>query len=132
MKGAIEVYQRIEKILESGPFVPGTTKLVHRAHFLYALKMHQIAARLHEMNAIGWTISSVKLPRRLHQHGIETAYRLDSKPLKQDSGEDWFVRQTGKPRPSGHPWKAAFSPRRIAEDNCFQLTSPTFGTSTAP
>ena len=132
MKGNFETYQRIEKILESGPFIHGTSNLVHRAHFLYGLKWSQAGARIHEMNSAGWSIASVKLPRHLWQNGIETAYRLNSKPLEQDSGEDWFVRQTGKPRPPDHPWKTAYSPRRIAADNCFQLTSPIFGTSTAP
>jgi len=131
MRGGVEVYQRIEKILESGPFVPGTSNLVHRAHFLYVLKWHQIAARIHSMNS-GWSIASVKLPKHLWRDGIETAYRLDSKPLEEESREDWFVHQTGKPRPSCNPWRAAYSPRRIATDDCFQLTASSFGTSTAP
>jgi hypothetical protein len=37
---------------------------------------------------------------------------------------DWYVKQTGKPRPSQHPWKTAFSPNRLAQDDCFVLTPP--------
>jgi hypothetical protein len=37
---------------------------------------------------------------------------------------DWYTRQTGKPRPG---WQARpFSEKRIAQDDCFRLTPPTF------
>lgn len=39
-------------------------------------------------------------------------------------GEDWYTRQTGKPRPPSHPWKAAFSPKRLSDSDCFELTPP--------
>jgi hypothetical protein len=39
-------------------------------------------------------------------------------------GEDWYTRQTGKPRPGPHPWKTAFSSKRLAESDSFTLTPP--------
>lgn len=96
-----EAYQRIEAILERGPFVHGT-RAVHRAHFLYALRWSQAGARISEMNDLGWQIASVTLPESQWQNGIRTAYRLDSKllelkPLAESA--DWYERQAGKPGP---------------------------------
>jgi hypothetical protein len=130
-RGNPESYKRVEEILDRGPFLDGT-RIVHRAYFVRDLGWIQAGSRITEMNRLGWVISSIPLPKHLHRNGIETGYRLDSKLLEQASGEDWFVRQTGKPRPSEHPWRTAYSPGRIAADNCFQLTAPIFGTSTAP
>lgn len=76
-----QAYQRVEAILESGPFVPGT-RAVHRARFLYVLRWSQAGARISEMNDLGWQIASVTLPENQWQSGIRTAYRLDSKPLR--------------------------------------------------
>lgn len=75
-----EAYQRVEAILEQGPFVPGT-RAVHRGHFLYTLRWSQAGARISEMNDLGWKIASVNLPESKWDNGIRTAYRLDSKPL---------------------------------------------------
>jgi len=91
-----EVYQRIEAILETGPFLCGT-RAVHRAHFLYTLRWSQAGARISEMNDLGWQIASLTLPEWQWQNGIRTAYRLDSKPLP--SSNDWYEREHG-PRPS--------------------------------
>src|SRR5262249_53882764 len=91
-----EAYQRIEVILEHGPFVTGT-RAVHRAYFLYTLRWSQAGARISEMNDLGWKVSSILLPGRDWQSGVRTAYRLDSKPLKPP--DDWYERQTAKPEP---------------------------------
>ncbi len=40
------------------------------------------------------------------------------------ASSDWYVRQTGKPRPAAHPWKTAFSEKRLADPDCFILTPP--------
>ena len=37
---------------------------------------------------------------------------------------DWYEREHGRPRPAPHPWKTAFSEKRMAEDDCFVLTPP--------
>jgi hypothetical protein len=42
-------------------------------------------------------------------------------PKPVPPGQDWYETQHG-PRPGSHPWKAAFSPKRLAED--FRLTPP--------
>ena len=76
-----EVYQRIETILERGPFVTGT-RAVHRTYFLYTLRWSQVAARICKMNKAGWQIVSVTLPESEWENGIRAAYRLDSKPLQ--------------------------------------------------
>jgi hypothetical protein len=130
-RGNPDSYKRVEEILDRGSFLD-RTRIVHRAYFVRDLGWIQARSRVTEMNRLGWVISSIPLPKHLHRNGIETGYRLDSKPLEHESGEDWFVGQTGRLRPSGHPWKAAHSPRRIAESDCFQLTDPSFGTSTTP
>jgi hypothetical protein len=80
-KAKADAYQRIEAILEKGPFVVGT-HAVHRAFFLYELRWSQAGARIHEMNSLGWRITSITLPENDWQDGIRTAYRLDSKPLQ--------------------------------------------------
>jgi len=80
-KAKAEAYQRIEAILDEGPFVPGT-RAVHRAYFLYSLRWSQAGARISEMNDLGWTITSILLPEDEWQSGVKTAYRLDSKPLR--------------------------------------------------
>lgn len=53
-------------------------------------------------------------------------YRL----IRDNAGEkpandspDWYERQFG-PRPKTHPWKTAFSEKRLADPDCFTLTSP--------
>ena len=76
-----EAYQRIEAILETGPFIPGIPRAVHGAHFVYTLKWAQARARISEMNDLGWVISSIELPKDQWRYGIRTGYRLDSKPL---------------------------------------------------
>lgn len=86
-----ESYQRVESILEKAG-----TEGVHRAHFLYDLHWSQIAARVSEMNDLGWVIESVHLPKHEWRNGIETKYILRSKPLQ--AGEDWYTHKTGKPR----------------------------------
>jgi hypothetical protein len=89
-----ETYQRIEAILEEGPFVPGT-HAVHRAYFLYGLRWSQVGARISEMNDLGWTVSSLMLPETEWQSGVRTAYRLDSKPLRprQEPAESEYMRR---------------------------------------
>ena len=79
-KSNAETYERVQAILEEGPFLPGT-RVVHRAYFLYSLRWSQVGARIHEMNDAGWSIASVFLPESDWQSGIKTGYRLDSKPL---------------------------------------------------
>lgn len=48
------------------------------------------------------------------------------KPLKPQSAApestDWYEREHG-PRPA-HPWKTAFSGKRLADPDCFTLTPP--------
>ena len=121
-----EAYKRIEMILERAephskyPCPRGT---VHRAFFLYELRWSQHSARITEMNDAGWTVTSIDLPKSQWVSGIRTAYRLDSKPLKTSEGRDWYEREHGQ-RPSSHPWKQPFSEKRLADPNCFELTSP--------
>lgn len=43
---------------------------------------------------------------------------------RQFADRDWYVTATGKPRPSQHPWKNAFSQKRLSQDECFRLTPP--------
>jgi|SRR5215470_4579268 len=93
-----EAYERVEAILESGPFVPGS-RAVHRAHFLYALRWSQVGARISEMNDLGWQIAGVTLPERQWENGIRTAYRLDGKPLQSESPGDWHEDQFRNPLP---------------------------------
>jgi hypothetical protein len=120
-----EAYKRIEAILEKA----GTAG-VHRAYFLYALRWSQSGARISEMNDLGWSIESVTLPKGEWAHGIRTKYILRSKPLEVAPGEDWYQKLKGRPRPG---WQARpFSDRRMSDPDCFRLTAPVFGTSTAP
>jgi len=39
------------------------------------------------------------------------------------SSDDWFEREHG-PRPGAHPWKKAFSEKRLADPDVFVLTPP--------
>lgn len=120
-----ESYAEIEKILETGPFIPGMPRVFHRARLLYAPHWwSQCGARITEMNGSGWIITSVELPKNLWEHGIRTGYRLDSKPLKP--GQDWYVAKTGHARPEAHPWKEAFSPKRQAQPDCNEVKQPSF------
>lgn len=122
-----DAYKRVEAILEkAGPAG------VHRAYFLYTLHWSQSGARISEMNDLGWVIVSVTLPKSQWQSGIRTKYVLRSKPLEVSSGRDWYEDLKGKPRPAAHPWKTAFSPNRLGQNDCFVLTPPTIGTATAP
>jgi|SRR6516225_12016136 hypothetical protein len=91
-----DAYQRIEAILEEGPFVPGLGRAVHRGYFLYSLRWSRVGARISEMNDLGWSITSVFLPESEWQNGIRTAYRLDSRPLQPK--QDWYLARYG-PRP---------------------------------
>lgn len=114
-----EAYSRIEKILEqAGP------RGVHRAYFVHTLYWSQAGARISEMNDLGWVIESVALPESQWVKGIRTKYVLRSKPLEVAPGEDWYVKLKGKPRPADHPWKSAFSEKRMADPDCFVLTAP--------
>lgn len=92
-----ESYAKIEKILETGPYV--LPRVVHRATFLHEPHWwSQAGARVSEMNDMGWIITSVELPKNLWRRGIRTGYRLDGKPLKP--GQDWYVQKTGHERPT--------------------------------
>lgn len=52
-------------------------------------------------------------------------YKLIREASGANPSGDWYTRQTGKPRPG---WQAKpFSPNRMAQDDCFRLTPPTFG-----
>lgn len=95
----VEAYQRIEAILESGPFVCGT-RAVHRAYFLYSLRWSQAGARICEMNKVGWQIVSITLSESEWKNGIRTAYRLDSKPLRPQCSCDWYEGQQSRRRPT--------------------------------
>jgi hypothetical protein len=99
-----EAYQRIEAILDEGPFVPGT-HAVHRAYFLYGLRWSQAGARISEMNDLGWTITSLLLPESEWQSGVRTAYRLDSKPLrsKQEPSESEYMRRMRQEQAAAMP-----------------------------
>lgn len=88
--------QRIETVLEEGPFVPGMGRAVHRGYFLCSLRWSQVGARISEMNDLGWSITSVFLPESEWQSGVRTAYRLDSRPLsttRQVSESDYMRRR---------------------------------------
>jgi hypothetical protein len=41
----------------------------------------------------------------------------------QAESPDWYEREHG-PRPSGQPWRSAFSEKKLAQEDCFQLTPP--------
>jgi hypothetical protein len=90
-----QAYQRIESVLEAAG-----ADGVHGSYFVYALFWPQFRARIHEMNALGWKIQSVDLPKREWLRGIRTKYVLLSKPLEVAPNEDWYVKLKGKPRPS--------------------------------
>lgn len=90
-----QAYQRIESILE-----PAGAAGVHGAYFTYELFWPQFRARINEMNALGWKIRSVDLPKSEWVRGIRTKYVLVSKPLEVAPGEDWYEKLKGKPRPS--------------------------------
>ncbi len=90
-----EAYKRIESVLEAAG-----ADGVHGSYFVYALFWPQFRARLHEMNALGWQIQSVDLPKSAWVRGIRTKYVLLSKPLEVAPDEDWYVKLKGKPRPS--------------------------------
>lgn len=48
--------------------------------------------------------------------------RDDSGARPQANSSDWYTRQTGKPRPG---WQTRpFSPKRMAQNDCFVLTPP--------
>jgi hypothetical protein len=72
-KAKADAYQRIETILDEGPFVPGT-RGVYRAYFLYALRWSQAGARISEMNDLSWTITSLLLTESDWQSNVRTAY----------------------------------------------------------
>lgn len=112
-----DAYKRIESILEKA----GSAG-VHRSYFLYTLHWSQHGARITEMNDLGWVIESVPLPESQWVHGVRTKYVLRSKPLAP--GEDWYVQKTGHARPSAHPWKEAFSPKRLAQPDCLTEKQP--------
>ena len=90
-----QAYQRIESVLEAAG-----ADGVHGSYFVYALFWPQFRARIHEMNALGWKIQSVDLPKSEWLRGIRTKYVLLSKPLEVAPEEDWYVQLKGKPRPS--------------------------------
>lgn len=90
-----QAYQRIESILERAGAAG-----VHGAHFIYTLSWPQFRARLNEMNALGWKIRSVDLPKNEWVRGIRTKYVMDAKPLEVAPGEDWYEKLKGKPRPT--------------------------------
>ena len=110
LKSKTDTYQRIEAILEEGPFVPGT-RVVHRAYFLYSMRWSQVGARIHGMNDAGWSIASVPLPESDWQSGIRTGYRLDSKPLRptQPTAESDFMRRRREERATAAPLFAEVS-----------------------
>ncbi len=95
LQGKTQAYQRIESILE-----PAGTAGVHGAYFTYTLFWPQFRARINEMNALGWNIRSVDLPKSQWVRGIRTKYVLESKPLEVAPGEDWYEKLKGKPRGS--------------------------------
>ncbi|SRR5260370_33687246 len=113
-----QAYQRIEAILESAG-----ADGVHGAHFIYTLSWPQFRARINEMDKLGWKIRSVDLPKREWVRGVRTKYVMDAKPLEVAPGEDWYEKLHGK-RPAAHPWKKAFSEKRLTEPDCFVLTPP--------
>jgi hypothetical protein len=113
-----QAYQRIEAIL-----APAGAAGVHGAHFVFTLFWPQFRARINEMNRLGWKIRGVDLPKREWVRGIRTKYVMDAKPLEVAPGEDWYEKLHGK-RPGPHPWKKAFSEKRLADPDCFQLTPP--------
>jgi|SRR5713101_4123147 len=52
------------------------------------------------------------------------SYRIvkTSQPIGTDNC-DWYEKQHGQ-RPTSHPWKTAFSRKRLADSDCFELTPP--------
>ena len=113
----LDAYHKIESILEKAGAAG-----VHKGYFVYTLHWSQIAARITEMNQLGWRIRSETLPQKEWINGIRTQYHLDGKPLEVGPGEDWYVKLKGKPRPGWQP--RPFSEKRMAQDDCFVLTPP--------
>jgi hypothetical protein len=72
--------------------------------------------RISEMRKDGCLIETVQVPG-----GCRWILVRDAEGNKTS---DWYERTTGKPRPSGHPWKTAFSPKRLADPDTFVLTPP--------
>jgi hypothetical protein len=112
-KTKIDTYQRIEAILEEGPFVSGT-RVVHRGYFLNDLRWSQAGSRISEMNDLGWKVASVLLPEDKWQGGIKTGYRLDNKPLRAAAPkslyESAFMRQRRKEKSLAAPLFAEVEP----------------------
>ena len=77
--------------------------------------------RISEARAAGYLIEG-KAYGSSDWHYVLLRDNAGVKPLADSS--DWYTRQTGKPRPSQHPWKTAYSRNRLAQDDCFVLTPP--------
>ena len=90
-----QAYERIESVLG-----PAGVAGVHGAYFIYTLFWPQFRARINEMNALGWKIRSVDLPKNEWVRGIRTKYVMDAKPLEVAPGEDWYEKLKGRPRAS--------------------------------
>jgi hypothetical protein len=46
-------------------------------------------------------------------------------PKPVEPGQDWYKVQTGRERPKSHAFARPFSPRRMTQDDCRQVKSPT-------
>jgi hypothetical protein len=53
------------------------------------------------------------------------AHTPTAEPKPVEPGQDWYRVQTGRERPTSHPFARPFSPRRVAEDDCRQVKAPT-------
>lgn len=117
---------------------------LRRDDAIFAHRITQVGTRIFELEKMGFIIrheqepgarfityfllSEPDQPKKLPNYEPKGP---DPRQGTLSGSSDWYERSHGQ-RPSSHPWKRAFSKNRLADADCFQLTSPTVSTATAP
>jgi hypothetical protein len=106
----------LELLRQAGP------RGISRSDLIFHHRMTQCGTRIFELEQMGYVIRHDSRPGQRYVTYVLVSEPLTPKPIP--SGADWYTIQTGKPRPSGHPWEKPFSEKRMAQDDCFVLTPP--------
>lgn len=106
----------LELLRQAGP------RGVSREDLIFRYRWTQAGARIFELEQMGFVIRHDSRPGQRFITYVLESEPLELKPLP--SGVDWYEQQTGKPRPSSHPWKKPFSKKRMADPDCLQLQLP--------
>ena len=109
---------------------------LRRDDAIFQHRITQVGTRIFELERIGYEID-----HRLEPGARFVTYFLIREPAKEKplptylpkgsdprqgtlaNSPDWYEREHG-PRPKTHPWKNAFSQKRLADPDCFALTPP--------